>query len=54
MPLSEGHLEWMNYTLRKCNEASLNVSVAILEYGQCQVFCHVQVILLIDMNNFKI
>lgn len=53
MPLSDGHLDWMNYTLKKCNEAGLNVSVAILEYGQCQVSCHVQVILLMDMNIFQ-
>jgi hypothetical protein len=42
MPLSEGHLDWMKYTHQKCNEAGLNVSVAILEYGQCQSY-HVQV-----------
>lgn len=53
MPLSEGHLDWMNHTLQKCNEFGLNISVAILEYGQCQRSCHVQVVLVIDMNDFK-
>jgi hypothetical protein len=52
MPLSDGHLDWMNYTLQQCNEAGLNISVAILEYGPCQVSYHVQVILLIDRNLF--